>query len=300
MDPTRRLSTRARTAALLLATGWLPLALAQPPGAHVHGQAALEIAVDGDVVHIHLHSPLDSLVGFEHAPRNEKERQAIKALTARLHQADTLFVLTPEARCQVESTELSSPVLSPDSSPRSHFQEERQTLGTRAADGSAWSTASHGTRPRLWPSGQEYDFAFTPIIQLGGGRPAAVFALPGLRPYPGGAGLRWEDTAGTLARARLLPPSSYRVTAPMHAGKTLSTARIASQVAQADHDEEAHAHAELEAAWQFRCARPQALRGIEVRLFQVFPDLQRIDAAVAAPGGQSGARLSPGSTRLAW
>ena len=59
-------------------------------------------------------------------------------------------------------------------------------------------------------------------------------------------------------------------------------------------------HAELEATWRFRCAQPQALQGVDVRLFQMFPGLRRLDAAVAGPKGQSSSKLSPESTRLKW
>jgi hypothetical protein len=102
---------------MLAASMTLGLAIpapAQSPGAHVHGRAVLEIAVDGGVVQLDLHSPLDNLLGFEHAPRTAQERRAVQAMAAKLHQADSLFVFTPSARCQLESTYLKSAALSPD------------------------------------------------------------------------------------------------------------------------------------------------------------------------------------------
>ena len=101
---------------MLAASMTLGLAIpasAQSPGAHVHGQAVLEIAVDGGMVQLNLHSPLDNLLGFEHAPRTGEERRAIQAMAVKLHQADNLFVFTPSARCQLESTHLKSAALSP-------------------------------------------------------------------------------------------------------------------------------------------------------------------------------------------
>lgn len=87
---------------------------AQSPGAHVHGRAVLEIAVDSEMVQLDLHSPLDNLLGFEHAPRTGEERRAAQAMAAKLHQGDNLFVFTPSARCQLKSTHLKSAALSPD------------------------------------------------------------------------------------------------------------------------------------------------------------------------------------------
>ena len=94
--------------------GVVASALAQPPGAHVHGKAALDIAVDSGTVQLNLYSPLDNLLGFEHAPRTGEERRAIQAMTARLHQADSLFVFTPSARCRLESANLRSAILPPE------------------------------------------------------------------------------------------------------------------------------------------------------------------------------------------
>jgi hypothetical protein len=59
-------------------------------------------------------------------------------------------------------------------------------------------------------------------------------------------------------------------------------------------------HAELEATWNFRCAVPQALQDIDVRLFDAFPGLRRLDTMIVGPRGQSGTKLSPASTRLKW
>jgi len=60
-------------------------------------------------------------------------------------------------------------------------------------------------------------------------------------------------------------------------------------------------HADLEAVFRFRCAQPQALRSVALGgLFQAFPRLRQLDAAVAAPGVQRGARLRAEQSRLTW
>lgn len=201
----QRFPGQAMLAAIIIFESALPV-WAHEPGAHVHGRAALEIAIDGATVQVNLNSPLDNLLRFEHAPRNEKERQAVKAMASKFNRADSLFIFTPAAQCRVESTDLASPVLSPD-------------LLAPASD--SGKSADKNTGKNGGPSG----------------------------------------------------------TAP-------STA--------------ADMHAELEATWQFQCAQPQALRGVDVRLFQMFPGLRRLDAAVAGPKGQSSAKLSPESSRLKW
>ena len=60
-------------------------------------------------------------------------------------------------------------------------------------------------------------------------------------------------------------------------------------------------HADLEASFRFQCAQPQALKSLDVAgLFQAYPRLKLLDAALAAPGVQRGAKLRPKQATLAW
>jgi hypothetical protein len=86
-------------------------ALAAKPGAHVHGEAMMQIVQDGGTVTINLESPLDNFLGFEYAPRTDKQRQRAKAMEETLRQPETLFVLTPEAQCKAGPVQLTAPVL---------------------------------------------------------------------------------------------------------------------------------------------------------------------------------------------
>jgi len=78
--------------------------------AHVHGVAALQIAVDGPVLTLSFESPLHNVLGFEHAPHTAREKAAVAALKARLEKADQLFVPAPAAKCSLASVKLDSPV----------------------------------------------------------------------------------------------------------------------------------------------------------------------------------------------
>jgi len=86
-------------------------ALAHEPGAHVHGVATLEVALDGKVLTIDLSSPLDNLIGFEHQPQNDRQKMLVKAMADRLNKSDKLFIPTASASCTLQNTVLSSPVL---------------------------------------------------------------------------------------------------------------------------------------------------------------------------------------------
>jgi len=86
------------------------LASAHEPGAHVHGVAELRIVVDGPKLEVGLESPLDNVLGFEHPPRTDKQRAAVRTMAAKLRQPN-MFVPTPAARCKSESVKLESEAL---------------------------------------------------------------------------------------------------------------------------------------------------------------------------------------------
>lgn len=74
--------------------------------AHVHGVGQLNIAVEGDLLLIELISPAMDLLGFEHAPRTEAQRQAIETTRALLQAPQQLFAPTPAAGCVLTATEV--------------------------------------------------------------------------------------------------------------------------------------------------------------------------------------------------
>jgi hypothetical protein len=90
-------------AALLAA----PLAHAQHK--HVHGEGRLDVAIDKDTISLALELPLDAAVGFERAPKSDKEKAALAATAKALNDAATLFVPTPAAGCTVQAVEVKVP-----------------------------------------------------------------------------------------------------------------------------------------------------------------------------------------------
>jgi len=179
----------------LMLTGAAGPTLAQ----HVHGQAELEVAVSGDTLVLGLNSPLDSLLGFERAPRTAAQKAAAENLLLQLRKPETLFVPSAAAQCVTVSAVIDAPVL----------------------------------------------------------------------------GAVRKDGGGQAAKA------------PAAAAKSHS------------HGEK-HGHAELNAEFTFKCGRSDQLRGLEVRLFDSFKRLRRVDVKVTAPGGQSSARLTPARRTIAW
>jgi len=94
----------------LLCTAFFP-AIAHE--AHVHGVGKLDVAIDGSQVILHLDTPLMNLLGFEHAAKSTKDRQAAQQMVRQLRDAGKIFVTTPAAECRPASVKLVSAALDP-------------------------------------------------------------------------------------------------------------------------------------------------------------------------------------------
>ena len=117
-------------AAFAVLIGNLSIATAHELGAHVHGIATLQIAVDEKTMTLDFSSPLDNLLGFEHIPRDGKQRAAVKNMADSLNKAGFLFIPTTEAQCTLQSVKLDSLVLNPKSS-----QDKEEAGGHADLDG---------------------------------------------------------------------------------------------------------------------------------------------------------------------
>ncbi len=76
---------------------------------HVHGEGRLDVAVDKDSITLHLELPLDAAVGFERAPKNDKEKAALAA-AARVLEA-VPFAPSAAAQCTLQRKEVALPFL---------------------------------------------------------------------------------------------------------------------------------------------------------------------------------------------
>ena len=76
--------------------------------AHEHGVGTLSIAVEGDEVEIEFNVPGSDVVGFEHIPSSESERQEIMKGVKSLRTVKGIITLSSEAKCRVKDIEVSS------------------------------------------------------------------------------------------------------------------------------------------------------------------------------------------------
>lgn len=72
-----RASARSTTLLLSLSLAAWPVLASDNPGAHQHGHADLQMAIDNERVDLLLLSPAYNLIGFEHKPRTDEQQQRV-------------------------------------------------------------------------------------------------------------------------------------------------------------------------------------------------------------------------------
>jgi hypothetical protein len=70
--------------------------------AHHHGAASLQVSLEGQMLQIAFDGPADNLLGFEHAPRNDAQKQTVARAEQQLKQPTQLFATPAAAGCQAQ------------------------------------------------------------------------------------------------------------------------------------------------------------------------------------------------------
>ena len=78
--------------------------------AHVHGEGKLEVVIDKGNITINLELPMDVAVGFERAPKNDKENAALTAAQTSLSETAVMFEPTAAANCTAQPAKIEMPV----------------------------------------------------------------------------------------------------------------------------------------------------------------------------------------------
>ena len=80
-------------------------------GKHVHGVGQLNVALEGNELHIELISPAVNIVGFEHPPRQRQEAEAVQQAIQTLKDGQRIFSPAAEARCRLATAEVETDLL---------------------------------------------------------------------------------------------------------------------------------------------------------------------------------------------
>lgn len=77
---------------------------------HIHGVGYLNLVMEGSTIMVELQSPAANIVGFEHIPKTDSERNKMQEAKTLLNDGDTLFVFSKEAGCSQTQASISSPL----------------------------------------------------------------------------------------------------------------------------------------------------------------------------------------------
>lgn len=93
-------------------------------GAHEHGVAGLNVALDGNTLELELDSPAMNLVGFEHAAASDADKATVARVREQLADPRTLFILNAAAGCSVTQQTLESPLFGQAPAAHEHAHEK--------------------------------------------------------------------------------------------------------------------------------------------------------------------------------
>ena len=112
-------------------------------GAHEHGVARLNLAVAGNSLAIELFSPAANIVGFEHHPRTQAQKDQVKEARKRLEAAQTLFEFPAHSQARLVKSMVDTDI-DTDSADEPHHHKEAGAHDEDEEDHHAHGEDEHG------------------------------------------------------------------------------------------------------------------------------------------------------------
>jgi len=78
---------------------------------HVHGLIRMDLAIDAKTLTMQIEAPLDSLLGFEHRPRTEAQKQTAGTILKQMNNVNALIQPAKAAACKSTKVNVQSAVL---------------------------------------------------------------------------------------------------------------------------------------------------------------------------------------------
>lgn len=99
-------------AALLLALCASSVApVAAAAGKHVHGEALVNIAVEGELLVLEVQAPAVDVLGFERRPTTDAQREAVTQAEAWFASGRRMLGVPPSAACRLQTVDFQGPKL---------------------------------------------------------------------------------------------------------------------------------------------------------------------------------------------
>ena len=107
---------------------------------HEHGHGTLDVVVEGEDLAVELRMPGVNVVGFEHAPGTDAEREAVRQALARFRDPAAVLVPSPGAECEPERVEAALSIMGHEDS---HDHDEHHDDEGHEQDGHAHEKHGH-------------------------------------------------------------------------------------------------------------------------------------------------------------
>jgi len=172
--------------------------------AHEHGVAHLNVAVEGNDLTIEFFSPAANIVGFEHHPRTQAQKDQVKEARRKLEAAQTLFQLPAQAQGRVVKSMVDTDIDS-DSADGLHHHEEAGVHDEDEKDGHDPHGHEHG-HGRHSDFKAEYHFICNKPEKL------AYLDVMLPRMFPGIERIEAQILTDTGQTAKELTAKNYRIT----------------------------------------------------------------------------------------
>ncbi len=249
---------------------------------HEHGVAAMLVALEGNELQLVLESPAANFAGFEHAPRNDEQRQVLADVEKQLKMPEVVLALPSAAGCQVEHASLSHSLDSEgqeehhDDGHKGHDHDEHHDDGHKGHDHDEHHDEGH--------KGHDHDEHHDDGHK---GHDHDEHHDEGHKGHDHDEhhddGHKGHDHDEHHDEG--------------HKGHDHDKHHDDGHKGH-DHEGEETSHSDYRLEYHFECSNPAALKEIEVNLFKHFSLLHDLDVNYIGPNGQGAAELNPENPRF--
>ena len=231
-------------------------------GAHVHGEAHLNLALDGKFLVLEFSSPGANVFGFEHAPRNHEEAERVEQGLKLMKQADQVFVLPAAAGCHLGRVELGK--MADEHDDHGHDDHEEHAHKGHGHDDHGHDKHAHKEQDHH-DEHKHHDHEEHAHKDHG------------------------HDDHGHDKHAHKEQDhhdehKHHDHEEHAHEGH--------------DHGDEDGTHMELKANYFYQCDKPELLNSLQVSAFKTFPAMEKIHLQLITPKTQKGKLLTPDNNHV--
>ncbi|WP_299199621.1 DUF2796 domain-containing protein [uncultured Amphritea sp.] len=102
---------------------------------HEHGKAVMTVVLEGKALQIEINSPAANIVGFEHAPADKQQKDALISVIGQLKKPEQLFVFPDGSACLADLAEVQTTMMDDHETDHDHEASHDHETGHQADSG---------------------------------------------------------------------------------------------------------------------------------------------------------------------